>query len=168
MLLLEQHCFVSRSFNRIACQQFLSRYRMSISIHSLYHNKLKRFRTESNYSHSLSITMYVKSIAYAVAAVSIFVSAAAQPLPSDGIDLAGATAAAPGYTGHHHHHHKHHKHHHHHSHGHKHRKHHHGDMTYYTPGLGSCGATSGSNDMIVAVAEDLLAPRDGGNPTTNP
>jgi hypothetical protein len=41
-------------------------------------------------------------------------------------------------------------------------------MTYYTPGLGSCGTTTGSNDMIVAVAEDLMAPRDGGNPNANP
>ena len=42
-----------------------------------------------------------------------------------------------------------------------------GDITYYTPGTGSCGGTNGPNDAIVALAEDMMAPHNGANPNTN-
>lgn len=44
-----------------------------------------------------------------------------------------------------------------------------GDLTYYDPGLGACGITSGSDEHIVAVSEvtfDLFTPN--GNPNNNP
>lgn len=43
-----------------------------------------------------------------------------------------------------------------------------GDLTYYTPGLGSCGWTSTGSDLIVALAEDMMEPEDGANPNDNP
>ena len=41
-----------------------------------------------------------------------------------------------------------------------------GDMTFYTPGLGSCGAYSGLNDTIVAISAAKM--NSGGNPSNNP
>ena len=44
-----------------------------------------------------------------------------------------------------------------------------GDLTYYTPGLGSCGKTNSGSDMIVAVAEDIMTQfiPSNGNPNDN-
>jgi expansin (peptidoglycan-binding protein) len=42
-------------------------------------------------------------------------------------------------------------------------------MTYYTPGLGSCGVTNTDSEAIVALAEDMMtAAQVGGNPNDNP
>ena len=41
-----------------------------------------------------------------------------------------------------------------------------GEITYYDPGMGSCGVSSGPNDMIVAVAHGIMA--NGANPNANP
>ena len=41
-----------------------------------------------------------------------------------------------------------------------------GEMTYYTPGLGSCGATSTELDLIVAISAEKM--NSGGNPSNNP
>ncbi|KAL9601338.1 MAG: hypothetical protein Q9179_002905 [Wetmoreana sp. 5 TL-2023] len=41
-----------------------------------------------------------------------------------------------------------------------------GDMTYYTPGLGSCGTYSDSNQDVVALSVPMMA--NGPNPNTNP
>lgn len=41
-----------------------------------------------------------------------------------------------------------------------------GDMTYFAPGLGSCGATSTDTDMIVAISAARM--NSGGNPSNNP
>nr|POE54448.1 allergen asp f 7 like [Quercus suber] len=44
-----------------------------------------------------------------------------------------------------------------------------GDMTFFTPGLGACGVTSGPNDQIVALSEALFDPQTpNGNPNNNP
>ncbi|KAB8078839.1 RlpA-like double-psi beta-barrel-protein domain-containing protein-containing protein [Aspergillus leporis] len=44
-----------------------------------------------------------------------------------------------------------------------------GDLTYYDPGLGSCGITSSSNDLVCAVSHDLFdAASTGSNPNANP
>lgn len=44
-----------------------------------------------------------------------------------------------------------------------------GDLTYYTPGLGSCGVTNSASDAIVALAEGMMtAAQVGGNPNANP
>lgn len=40
-----------------------------------------------------------------------------------------------------------------------------GDMTYYTPGLGSCGYTSTENDHIVALSAEVM--QNGGSPNNN-
>lgn len=40
-----------------------------------------------------------------------------------------------------------------------------GDLTYYTPGLGSCGVTNSESDMIVALAEDMMT--GSADPNTN-
>ena len=41
-----------------------------------------------------------------------------------------------------------------------------GDMTYFAPGLGSCGATSAATDTIVAISAAKM--NSGGNPSNNP
>jgi len=41
-----------------------------------------------------------------------------------------------------------------------------GDITYYAPGLGSCGVTNGPSDMIVALAADMMT--GYANPNDNP
>lgn len=41
-------------------------------------------------------------------------------------------------------------------------------LQYYTPGMGSCGITNAESDSIVALAEDMMASMDGGNPNNNP
>ncbi|KAL8737517.1 MAG: hypothetical protein Q9181_001595 [Wetmoreana brouardii] len=41
-----------------------------------------------------------------------------------------------------------------------------GDITYYTPGLGSCGITSNSNQDVVALSIPMMA--NGPNPNKNP
>ncbi|KAI4284246.1 MAG: hypothetical protein L6R38_001577 [Xanthoria sp. 2 TBL-2021] len=41
-----------------------------------------------------------------------------------------------------------------------------GDMTYYDPGMGSCGIASGPNDDIVALSNAIM--QNGGNPNANP
>lgn len=41
-----------------------------------------------------------------------------------------------------------------------------GDMTYYTPGLGSCGIQSNSNEPVVALSIPMMA--NGANPNANP
>ncbi|KAL9588507.1 MAG: hypothetical protein Q9203_002692 [Teloschistes exilis] len=41
-----------------------------------------------------------------------------------------------------------------------------GDMTYYTPGLGSCGITNNSNDLVVALSIPMMG--NGANPNNNP
>ncbi|KAG7090506.1 hypothetical protein E1B28_009619 [Marasmius oreades] len=45
-----------------------------------------------------------------------------------------------------------------------------GDVTFYTPGLGSCGITSGSNELVAAVAAGIFDtfPGAGPNPNLNP
>ena len=44
-----------------------------------------------------------------------------------------------------------------------------GDLTYYAPGLGSCGITSTDGDDICAVSHVLFdAVSEGSNPNTNP
>ena len=43
-----------------------------------------------------------------------------------------------------------------------------GDITYFTPGLGSCGVTNTESDMIVALAEDMMTAAGGANPNDNP
>ncbi|RHZ63577.1 RlpA-like double-psi beta-barrel domain-containing protein [Aspergillus thermomutatus] len=44
-----------------------------------------------------------------------------------------------------------------------------GDLTYYNPGLGSCGLTSTDSDMICAVSHVLFdAASTGSNPNANP
>jgi hypothetical protein len=45
-----------------------------------------------------------------------------------------------------------------------------GDMTYYTPGLGSCGETNTDSDSIVALAEDMMLANwpSPNNPNANP
>lgn len=42
------------------------------------------------------------------------------------------------------------------------------DLTYYAPGLGSCGITSSDGDMIVAVAASTMHQSYSGNPNNNP
>ena len=41
-----------------------------------------------------------------------------------------------------------------------------GDMTYFAPGLGSCGATSIETDLIVAISAARM--NNAGNPSNNP
>ncbi|KAI7185467.1 hypothetical protein KC343_g23223, partial [Hortaea werneckii] len=41
-----------------------------------------------------------------------------------------------------------------------------GDITHYSPGLGSCGWTSSSSDNIVAIAHGIMD--NGANPNNNP
>lgn len=41
-----------------------------------------------------------------------------------------------------------------------------GDMTYYDPGPGSCGAYSSPNDDVVALSRAVMA--NGANPNANP
>lgn len=43
-----------------------------------------------------------------------------------------------------------------------------GDITYYTPGVGSCGWTNTSSDSIVAISVSLMDTKSNGNPNTNP
>ncbi|KAF2105817.1 RlpA-like double-psi beta-barrel-protein domain-containing protein-containing protein, partial [Lophiotrema nucula] len=44
-----------------------------------------------------------------------------------------------------------------------------GDLTYYDPGLGSCGITSGENDAICAVSHYTFdAAQKGSDPNQNP
>ena len=44
-----------------------------------------------------------------------------------------------------------------------------GDLTYYGPGLGACGVTSTSSDMIVSIAHSLFdAAQIGSDPNNNP
>ncbi|KAJ6505854.1 RlpA-like double-psi beta-barrel-protein domain-containing protein-containing protein [Mycena vitilis] len=47
---------------------------------------------------------------------------------------------------------------------------HSGDGTFYTPGLGACGKTNDSKDLIVAVGHGLFDSYPGatGNPNKNP
>ncbi|KAL9024492.1 MAG: hypothetical protein Q9196_006475, partial [Gyalolechia fulgens] len=40
-----------------------------------------------------------------------------------------------------------------------------GDMTYYTPSVGSCGYTSSPNDDVVALSVPMM--RNGANPNSN-
>ena len=40
-----------------------------------------------------------------------------------------------------------------------------GDMTYYTPGLGSCGITNTESDLIVALSQDIM--QNSGSPNNN-
>lgn len=41
-----------------------------------------------------------------------------------------------------------------------------GEMTYFTPGLGSCGQTSTESDLVVAISASKM--NSGGNPSNNP
>ncbi|KAL8739778.1 MAG: hypothetical protein Q9190_007450, partial [Brigantiaea leucoxantha] len=41
-----------------------------------------------------------------------------------------------------------------------------GDMTYYTPGLGSCGFTNTTSEPVVALSVPMMA--NGPNPNNNP
>lgn len=41
-----------------------------------------------------------------------------------------------------------------------------GDMTYYDPGVGSCGIASGPNEDVVALSKEIM--RNGANPNANP
>ncbi|KAL8627694.1 hypothetical protein Q9189_006591 [Teloschistes chrysophthalmus] len=41
-----------------------------------------------------------------------------------------------------------------------------GDMTYYTPGLGSCGLVHSSSDLVVALSIPMMG--NGANPNNNP
>jgi hypothetical protein len=41
-----------------------------------------------------------------------------------------------------------------------------GDMTYYAPGLGSCGQYNGPGDPIVALSVSMM--QNGANPNSNP
>ncbi|KAL8692868.1 MAG: hypothetical protein Q9218_002191 [Villophora microphyllina] len=41
-----------------------------------------------------------------------------------------------------------------------------GDMTYYTPGLGSCGIVSNPQEMVVALSIPMMG--NGANPNANP
>lgn len=44
-----------------------------------------------------------------------------------------------------------------------------GDLTYYGPGMGACGITSSSSDMITAVSHSLFdAAQSGSDPNANP
>ena len=44
-----------------------------------------------------------------------------------------------------------------------------GDFTYYSPGLGACGQTSGDGDDIVSVSRELFDSQiNGENPSDNP
>ncbi|KAF2196689.1 hypothetical protein GQ43DRAFT_354729, partial [Delitschia confertaspora ATCC 74209] len=44
-----------------------------------------------------------------------------------------------------------------------------GDLTYYSPGLGACGVTSGDKDAIVSVSHYTFdAVQKGSNPNSNP
>lgn len=43
-----------------------------------------------------------------------------------------------------------------------------GDITYYTPGLGSCGVTNSDSDSIVALAHDMMEAEGVANPNDNP
>ncbi len=43
-----------------------------------------------------------------------------------------------------------------------------GDITYYAPGLGSCGITSSSSEAIVALPNALMLAADPPNPNDNP
>lgn len=43
-----------------------------------------------------------------------------------------------------------------------------GDITYYTPGLGSCGVTNTESDHIVALAIGMMQAGYSGNPNLNP
>ncbi|KAI5795340.1 RlpA-like double-psi beta-barrel-protein domain-containing protein-containing protein, partial [Peziza echinospora] len=44
-----------------------------------------------------------------------------------------------------------------------------GDLTYYTPGLGSCGLTHTSSDAVVAISHTVFdAANISGNPNENP
>ncbi len=44
----------------------------------------------------------------------------------------------------------------------------HGELTYYDPGLGSCGIISGPDEPVVALSHVLMTPGNGGNPNNNP
>lgn len=49
------------------------------------------------------------------------------------------------------------------------RNEHTGEGTYYEPGLGSCGKTSGASDMIVAISHSMYDKKANyGNPNKNP
>lgn len=41
-----------------------------------------------------------------------------------------------------------------------------GDLTYYDPGMGSCGYQSGPGDHIVALSREIM--QNGANPNANP
>ena len=43
-----------------------------------------------------------------------------------------------------------------------------GNMTYWDPSLGSCGAQSTGDDMVVAISKDIMNNYNGGNPNHNP
>lgn len=43
-----------------------------------------------------------------------------------------------------------------------------GDITYYTPGMGSCGIENTSSDMIVAISHVLMESAGVANPNKNP
>ncbi|KAF9255162.1 plant expansin [Marasmius fiardii PR-910] len=45
-----------------------------------------------------------------------------------------------------------------------------GDVTFYTPGLGSCGITSGPNELVAAAPAGIFDtfPGAGANPNLNP
>ena len=44
-----------------------------------------------------------------------------------------------------------------------------GALTFYDPGLGACGKTSGSDEMVVAVSRAVWdSAQEGGNPNSNP
>lgn len=45
---------------------------------------------------------------------------------------------------------------------------HSGKTTFYNPGLGSCGITSGPSDMIVALSQSRMLQSGNGNPNSNP
>ncbi|KAF8458908.1 RlpA-like double-psi beta-barrel-protein domain-containing protein-containing protein, partial [Terfezia claveryi] len=43
-----------------------------------------------------------------------------------------------------------------------------GEATYFDPGMGSCGITSGPSDMIAAISYQVMDPKNPGNPNNNP
>lgn len=43
-----------------------------------------------------------------------------------------------------------------------------GDITWYDPGLGSCGETHGASEDIVALPHGIMTPQNGANPNNNP
>lgn len=43
-----------------------------------------------------------------------------------------------------------------------------GIMTFWEPSVGSCGAYSTKDDMVVAISKDIMNNYNGGNPNHNP